>query len=420
MYQMLPMYQRVGKSAYKADLETSIAFDNYLNKPHKNYKTIHIAGTNGKGSTSHMLASVLQEAGCKVGLYTSPHLRSYTERIKVNGQEVAEDFVVKFIEKNKPFLEKETPSFFEMTVFMAFQYFKEQQVDIAVIEVGMGGRLDSTNVITPIVSAITNISFDHTAFLGNTLEKIAIEKAGIIKENIPVIIGETQQEIEFTFIDIAQQKNTNIIFADKLFNIEYGLLTADNKQIVNVETNGKIVFKELKTDLLGKYQQKNIVTALAVINELQHLGEKITTENIYKGFENVVSNTGLKGRWQILGNNPLIVADTGHNEAGWNFILEQINNTAFKKLHFVFGVVDDKNIDNILTKLPNKAYYYFTQAKIPRALDCNILAEKATKAGLQGEIISDVNEALQKAKQNADKFDFIFVGGSTFVVAEVV
>jgi len=420
MYQMLPMYQRVGKSAYKADLETSIAFDNYLNKPHKNYKTIHIAGTNGKGSISHMLASVLQEAGCKVGLYTSPHLRSYTERIKVNGQEVAEDFVVKFIEKNKPFLEKETPSFFEMTVFMAFQYFKEQQVDIAVIEVGMGGRLDSTNVITPIVSAITNISFDHTAFLGNTLEKIAIEKAGIIKENIPVIIGETQQEIEFTFIDIAQQKNTNIIFADKLFNIEYGLLTADNKQIVNVETNGKIVFKELKTDLLGKYQQKNIVTALAVINELQHLGEKITTENIYKGFENVVSNTGLKGRWQILGNNPLIVADTGHNEAGWNFILEQINNTAFKKLHFVFGVVDDKNIDNILTKLPKQAYYYFTQARIPRALDCNILAEKATKAGLQGEIISDVNEALQKAKQNADKFDFIFVGGSTFVVAEVV
>ena len=420
MYQMLPMYQRVGKSAYKADLETSIAFDNYLNKPHKNYKTIHIAGTNGKGSTSHMLASVLQEAGCKVGLYTSPHLRSYTERIKVNGQEVAEDFVVKFIEKNKPFLEKETPSFFEMTVFMAFQYFKEQQVDIAVIEVGMGGRLDSTNVITPIVSAITNISFDHTAFLGNTLEKIAIEKAGIIKENIPVIIGETQQEIEFTFIDIAQQKNTNIIFADKLFNIEYGLLTADNKQIVNVESNAKIVFKELKTDLLGKYQQKNIVTALAVINELQHLGEKITTENIYKGFENVVSNTGLKGRWQILGNNPLVVADTGHNEAGWNFILEQINNTAFKKLHFVFGVVDDKNIDNILTKLPKQAYYYFTQARIPRALDCNILAEKATKAGLQGEIISDVNEALQKAKQNADKFDFIFVGGSTFVVAEVV
>ena len=414
------MYQRVGKSAYKADLETSIAFDNYLNNPHKHYKTIHIAGTNGKGSTSHMLASVLQEAGYKVGLYTSPHLRNFTERIKVNGQEVQQDFVVKFIAENKQFLENETPSFFEMTVFMAFQYFKEQQVDIAVVEVGMGGRLDSTNVITPIVSAITNISLDHTAFLGSTLPEIAIEKAGIIKENIPIIIGETQEEIEFTFIDIAEQKHTNINFADKMFSIDYGMLTQTNKQSVNVNSNNKLLFENLEIDLLGNYQQKNIITALAIINELQHNEISITRKNIYMGFANIVKNTGLKGRWQILGNNPLIVADTGHNEAGWEYILEQIKQTAYKKLHFVFRVVDDKSIDSILTKLPKEAYYYFTQASIPRALDCNILAQKAINAGLQGEVIPDVSNALQKAKQNAGPFDFVFVGGSTFVVAEVV
>ncbi len=414
------MYQRVGKSAYKADLKTSIVFDNYLNNPHKHYKTIHIAGTNGKGSTSHMLASVLQDAGYKVGLYTSPHLRNFTERIKVNGKEVNQNFVVSFVEDNRNFIEKEKPSFFEMTVFMAFQYFKEQQIDIAVVEVGMGGRLDSTNVITPILSVITNISFDHTTFLGNTLPKIAIEKAGIIKKNIPIIIGETQDEIEFTFIDIAQQKNTNIIFADKLFSIDYGLLTKNNKQIVNVKANNKLIFENLEVDLLGQYQQKNIITVLAIINELQHNGTSIETENIYNGLANIVKNTGLKGRWQILGNNPLIIADTGHNEAGWKYILEQIKQTAYKKLHFVFGVVDDKNIDNILTKLPKQAFYYFTQAKIPRALDCNILAEKAINAGLQGEVVPDVNNALKRAKQNADKFDFVFVGGSTFVVAEVV
>jgi dihydrofolate synthase/folylpolyglutamate synthase len=355
-----------------------------------------------------------------VGLYTSPHLKNFTERIKINGIEVEQNFVVAFIEKNKQFLETEKPSFFEMTVFMAFQYFKEKKVDVAVIEVGMGGRLDSTNIIKPLVSVITNISLDHTAFLGNTLEKIAVEKAGIIKSNIPVIIGETQQETEPVFVEFAQKHNSNISFADKLFNIDYSTLSIDNKQVVNVKSNYEIVFENLKIDLLGIYQKKNVLTVLATINELTKQNFEISTENLRNGLANIVKNTQFAGRWQILGNNPLIIADTGHNYAGITCVLEQIKNTAYKKLHFIFGVVNDKDVDEILAKLPKNANYYFTQANIPRALNCNILAEKAVNFGLNGIVIPDVKTALKTAKKNAKKQDLIFVGGSTFVVAEVV
>jgi len=419
MYKQLPMYQRQGKAAYKADLETSLAFDNFLDFPHRSFKTIHVAGTNGKGSVSHMLASVLQEQGLKVALYTSPHLKSFRERIRVNGELVSEQFVVNFIEKIKQFIEQEKPSFFEMTVFMAFQYFKEQNVDIAVIEVGMGGRLDSTNVINPVLSIITNISLDHTAFLGNTITQIAVEKAGIIKENTPLVIGESQTETGHVFIEKAKQNNSEIFFADKKYKIDYTLHSAYAKQTFNVKLGETIVYENLSLDLLGSYQAKNLKTVLMTIDVLNNLGFSISKDNIYSGLANVVKNTGLKGRWQILGNNPLIVCDTGHNKAGVTEITEQLEQIPYKKLHIVFGAVNDKNIEEILRLLPQEAAYYFTQANIERALDVDILYEKAKQVGLNGEKYKSIELAFDKAKQNAEKNDVIFIGGSTFVVAEL-
>jgi len=420
MFSKLPMYQRIGKAAYKADMKTSIDFDNYLNNPHRSYKTVHIAGTNGKGSVSHMLASVLQEAGYKVGLYTSPHLKCFTERIRINGEDIEKQYVADFIENHKNFIETKSPSFFEITVFMAFQYFKDKNIDIAIVETGMGGRLDSTNVIYPELSVITNISLDHTTFLGDSIAAIANEKAGIIKENVPVVIGETNNESKVVFEEKAKEKSAEIFFADKHLFVDYSTISPDLKQVFNIKNeNSEIVYKNLICDLLGKYQQKNIVTALFSLEKLKDKFS-ISNENIYKGIANIKQNTNLLGRWQVLSVNPLVVCDTGHNEAGIKEIVSQIKMTAYKKLHIVFGTVNDKNIDNILSLLPKDAYYYFTQAKIPRALDCNELSKKANSAGLHGEVIPDVKTAYNTAIRNAGKHDFVFVGGSTFVVAEVL
>jgi len=419
MFNSLPMFQRQGKAAYKSNLDNSIAFDNYLNKPHQTFKSIHIAGTNGKGSTSHMLASILQEAGYKVGLYTSPHLKDFRERIKVNGKMVSETFIVKFIEKIQNFIAEYQPSFFEMTVFMAFEYFKTEKVDIAVIETGMGGRLDSTNLITPLISVITNISLDHTQFLGDTLEKIAVEKAGIIKKEIPVVIGESNKTYDSIFIKKATEMNTNCIFANKEYNIPYALLNLNQTQSFDVYKDEEKQYEQIQLDLLGKYQLKNTLTVLSAIDSLQN---KLTIkqEHIYTGLKNVIKNTQLLGRWQTIGNNPQIICDTGHNEAGVQLIIEQIEQMAFKKLHIVWGMVNDKSIDRIMALLPKNASYYFTKASIPRALNEEDLYMIAQKHQLKGQTFKTVKAALEASKLTANQDDLIFVGGSTFVVAEVV
>lgn len=396
LFGQLPMYQRIGNAAYKANLDNTYRLSEILNHPEKQFKSVHIAGTNGKGSTSHMLASVLQEAGYKVGLYTSPHLKDFRERIKINGAMISENEVIDFVKEYKNQFEKIQLSFFEWTVGLAFHYFANQKVDIAIIETGLGGRLDSTNIVTPEVAVITNISMDHTQFLGDTLAKIAAEKAGIIKSTIPVIIGETQPEIKHVFIEKAAQLNATIQFAEKLS------------------------LKEYESDLKGVYQQQNKKTVLATIQVLQKLGWNIAESHIINGLQNVVNNTGLMGRWQMLNKQPLTICDTGHNEAGIKLILAQINQQSFEKLHFVLGVVNDKDITNILQLLPKNATYYFCQAKIPRALDVNILAEKATAVGLSGTTFPSVAAAYKAAQKNATAQDLIFIGGSTFVVAEVV
>lgn len=396
LFGQLPMYQRIGNAAYKANLDNTYRLSEILNHPEKQFKSVHIAGTNGKGSTSHMLAAILQEAGYKVGLYTSPHLKDFRERIKINGAMILENEVIAFVNEFKSEFEKIQLSFFEWTVGLAFHYFANQKVDIAIIETGLGGRLDSTNIVIPEVAVITNISMDHTQFLGNTLTKIAAEKAGIIKPTVPVIIGETQAEIKHVFIEKANQLNAPIQFADE----------------------GSI--QEYESDLKGIYQQQNKKTVVATINVLQQLGWKIAENHIKKGLLNVVKTTGLMGRWQVLNKQPLTVCDTGHNEAGITLILAQLAQQQFKKLHFVLGVVNDKDITNILQLLPKHATYYFCQAKIPRALDVSVLAEKASAVGLSGTAFPTVELAYQAAKKNASTDDMIFIGGSTFVVAEVV
>lgn len=396
LFSQLPMFQRIGASAYKVDLFNTIELCNLLDNPQHHFKSIHIAGTNGKGSTSHMLASILQEAGYKVGLYTSPHLIDFRERIKINGEMISEESVIDFVTKYKADFEKINLSFFEWTVGLAFDYFSKQKVDIAVVETGLGGRLDSTNIINPEIAIITNIGKDHMQFLGNTLEKIAVEKAGIIKKNVPIIIGETQQEIEHIFVTKAKELDTSIYFADQ------------------------IIHQGLDSDLKGSYQKKNIKTVLASVHELKKIGYTILEEQIKRALLNVVRNTGLMGRWQTLGENPKIICDTGHNEAGIKEVVSQLATLNYNKLHVVLGAVNDKEIDYILELLPKYAKYYFCQAKIPRALDVIELKNKALKFGLKGECYGSVQEAYQAAKEKASSADVVFVGGSTFVVAEVL
>jgi len=391
LYEKLPMYQRSGSIAYKKDIGNIIKASEILGNPHLDFKSIHIAGTNGKGSTSHMISSVLQEAGYKVGLYTSPHLKDFRERIKINGNIISKRLVINFIKKHKSNFEKIHMSFFELTVAMAFNYFSEENIDIAVIECGLGGRLDSTNIILPEVSVITNISLDHTDLLGDTLEKIALEKSGIIKKNTPVIIGRKQKETKRIFEQKASKENSKIIYA-KNFNY--------------------------KCDLKGHYQKENIDTAITTIKNLDKF--KIDEKDIKKGLNNIVKNTSLQGRWQIISNEPLIICDTAHNIDGLNVVVNQINKIQFNNLHFIIGLVNDKNIDSILSILPKKAYYYFCQAKVPRAMNKTDLQTESKKFNLKGEIFPSVKKALNQAKKRSKRNDLIFVGGSTFVVAEII
>ncbi len=419
LFSQLPMYQRQGKAAFKKDLTNIIALCKHNNNPQTKFKSIHIAGTNGKGSVSHILASVLQTAGYKTGLYTSPHLKDFRERIRVNGEMISKADVIQYVDENKSFFETQKPSFFEMTVAMAFNHFANEEVDIAIIETGMGGRLDSTNILNSILTVITNISLDHTQFLGDSIEEIAFEKAGIIKEKTPIVIGETNTKSASVFIETANKKNAPIYFADSEYQINYALLNTDYKQVFNVEKNETIIYKNLTTDLIGLYQKKNIITSLKIIDLLSNTFQ-ISTKNLFSGILNVQKNTGLAGRWQILGYNPLIVADTGHNIAGIQEVLKQLKTTAYKKLHFIFGTVNDKNIDSILNLLPKNAVYYFAQANIPRSLDVNILKENAKNYNLKGNIYLNTTDAFETAKQSAEESDLILIGGSTFIVAEII
>ncbi len=392
------MYQRQGSAAYKADITNTVELCNYLGNPEKKFKTIHIAGTNGKGSTAHMLASIYQEAGYRTGLYTSPHLKDFRERIKLNGEMIPKEDVVEFVQTNKSFFKRKKLSFFEMTVGLAFDFFANKEVDIAIIETGLGGRLDSTNVINPLISVITNIGLDHTMFLGNTLEEIAKEKAGIIKKGVPVIIGQTQSDdVVRVFESVASENGSKIYFADQLNWLP-----------------------KYKTDLKGKYQEFNVNTAIAAVKVLQLQGENITDTHIANGIGNVVHNTGLQGRWQKLLDEPMVVCDTAHNKEGLEIVMEQLSAQQYNKLHVVIGMVNDKNIEGALSLFPKDAIYYFCKADIPRALDANELAGVARELGLKGEVYSSVREAYAKALESAESDDFIYIGGSTFVVAEVV
>jgi dihydrofolate synthase / folylpolyglutamate synthase len=413
------MFQRMGPAAYKPNLDNTIALCSKLGNPENKFESIHIAGTNGKGSTSHMLASILQEAGYKTGLYTSPHLKDFRERIKINGIEIPEQKVVDFVKKNRQDFEQIKPSFFEMTVGLAFEYFAEEKVDIAVIETGLGGRLDSTNVITPLLSIITNISFDHSALLGETLPKIATEKAGIVKPGIPLLIGETQEEVKPVFTARAGL-TSSIYFADESITIEdAGKSQEDGELIMALNIRGSFGISTLKTPLTGNYQLRNIATVIKAIDILKK-EKNIPIDAVVAGIRNTVKNTGLKGRWQKLASNPLTICDTGHNEAGVHYILEQINQNRFRQLHMVWGMVNDKDINKILCMLPKEASYYFCKPDIPRGLAAEELVLQAKEKGLNGIAYTSVALALQAAKDAAHSDDFIFVGGSTFVVAEVV
>lgn len=422
LYSQLPMFQRTGPAAYKDNLDNTIRLDEWFDHPHRSFKTIHVAGTNGKGSVSHMLASVLQEAGYKTGLYTSPHLKDFRERIRVNGEMIPEEAVVNFtecyLEKNKT--EKLEPSFFELTVSMAFDYFRSQQVDIAIIEVGLGGRLDSTNIITPEVSVITNISFDHTALLGKTLALIAAEKAGIIKNGVPVVIGETSPETQSVFEQFAEKMEAPIFFADQEYRTEYSMLTTDGKQSLNIRKKKGVVYPDLQLDLLGIYQRHNAPTVLKTIEILNQKGWNLSEEIVRRGLSNTIANTGLMGRWQIIGHNPLVVCDTGHNAAGIKIVVDQIKQTAWKNLHMVIGMVNDKDQNEVLALLPANAHYYYTKAAIPRATEPEELAAKGEKYGLIGECYPTVRQAVSAAIEKAGENDLVFVGGSTFVVAEIL
>ena len=396
MFNQLPMYQLQGASAYKEDLTNIKLLAAHLDNPQDHLKCIHVAGTNGKGSTSHMLSSVLQEAGYKVGLYTSPHLKDFRERIKINGREISEDFVCEFIDKHKSFFEAKDMSFFEMSVGLAFDYFAAEKVDIAIIEVGLGGRLDATNIITPLVSVITNIGLDHTQFLGNTLEAIAGEKAGIIKPAIPVVIGEYTEATKAVFLAKAEENNAPIYFASDLIDQIY------------------------LSDLFGDYQfhnKKTVQQTISILN--QETDFKISNDELKKGLLNVVKNTGLQGRWQQLGENPKIICDTAHNKHGLDVVMNQLQKEKFEKLHIVLGVVNDKDLDSILPLFPKEAQYYFCNPNSSRALPAEILQSEAKKHDLIGEKYDSVAIAFAEAKKNASENDFIYAGGSTFVVAEL-
>ncbi len=414
LYNSAPLFQNVGQGAYKEGLSTTHALDKYFDHPHRNYRTLHVAGTNGKGSCSHTLAAILQAAGYKVGLYTSPHLVDFRERIRVNGTPVSEQFVVDFVEQHRAFFEPLHPSFFELTTAMAFLYFAEQQVDVAVIEVGLGGRLDCTNIIASDLAVITNISFDHVGLLGDTLGKIAREKAGIIKPQTPVIIGEHNEETAPVFSNEATEKQAPITFAqDKQLYIK-------KESDVEYDIYRDTPYGDLRVQLRGYCQEKNVNTLLHAIGQLQHLGYTISTEAIHEGFAHVCSLTGLMGRWQQLQASPRLVCDTGHNIGGFQYIVPQLLAQPCKQRRIVFGMVNDKDINGVLTLMPKEAIYYFAQASVARALDSESLQALAAQHGLHGTTYPTVIAATQAALNEADGDDFIYVGGSSFVVADLL
>ena len=417
LFNSAPLFQNIGAGAYKEGLSNTNVLDNRYGHPHRSYRTIHVGGTNGKGSVSHTLAAILQCAGYKVGLYTSPHLADFRERIRVNGQMIPEQRVIDFVTEEKAFFEPLHPSFFELATALAFLYFKEEKVDVAVIEVGLGGRLDCTNIINPELSVITNISKDHVQFLGDTPTQIAKEKAGIIKPETPVVIGETNNNIEVrnVFITKSKEVDTSIKFADEKSEILHSFAQPQGGRKYQTKNWG--VFNG---ELGGDCQEKNTATILCAVQTLIEQGYNIKDKHVHEGIAKVCSLTGLMGRWQRLGNEPLAICDTGHNIGGMQYIVGQLASTPHERLHFIIGMVNDKDIDSVLGILPKDAEYYFTQASVQRALSAESLAIKAGKVGLKGVVITDVKEAYRKAQQNATKDDLIFVGGSTFVVADLL
>jgi dihydrofolate synthase/folylpolyglutamate synthase len=419
LFSKLPMFTRIGAAAFKKDLTNTLALCAVLNEPHTQFKSIHIAGTNGKGSTSHMLAAILQTAGYKTGLYTSPHLKDFRERIRINGKMISESEVITFVEKYRQQFESIEPSFFEWCVALCFYYFAKQHVDISVIETGLGGRLDSTNIINPQLCVITNIGWDHMDMLGDTLDKIAFEKAGIIKTSVPVVIGEQLDETSDVFIEQTKKCHAPLVFAQQQIalrntHFENGILRTD------IIENGKLWLSSLQCDLGGYYQQHNIITVLVAVRQLQKLGYQITDDHLYTALNSVKQLTSLQGRWQTLSTSPLIICDTGHNTNGIQYVLQQIDATPKKHLHMVIGMVKDKDIQKVLQLLPSYATYYFCRANIPRALPEQELAAAAHAAGLKGLAYPTVADALTAAQKNAHADDMIFIGGSTFVVAEAV
>lgn len=419
LYASLPMFQRIGAQAYKPSLDNTIALCEAIGNPQHQFKAVHIAGTNGKGSSSHMIASILQNSGYKTGLYTSPHLLDFRERIKLNGEMISREEVVAFVEKNKSIIDNIKPSFFELCVAMAFDFFAKHKVDIAVVEVGMGGRLDSTNVIHPLVSLITNIGYDHMQFLGDTLPKIAVEKAGIIKTNAPVVISEYQAETMEVFIEKAKEKNTALSFASNEYKLEYHSSPKLDLSTFALTTN-KLNINTITCSLPGKYQAKNIAGVLKTIEILNERGFNVEEKNILDGILGVKKATGLRGRWDVLREHPMIVADTGHNEDGIKEILKQLSSYKFRQLHWVWGMVNDKDPEKVFRLLPKEARYYFCKPNIPRGLDAEECRKFAKKHNLHGNAYESVSKAFEVAKQHANKDDFILIAGSTFVVAEVL
>ncbi|MGN1376437.1 MAG: bifunctional folylpolyglutamate synthase/dihydrofolate synthase [Prevotella sp.] len=412
LYNSVPMFQKVGASAYKEGLDNSLTLDLHFKYPHKKYKTIHIAGTNGKGSCSHSLASILQDAGYRVGLYTSPHLKDFRERIRINGQCIDKQYVIDFVENEREFFEPLHPSFFELTTALAFKYFAEREVDIAVVETGLGGRLDCTNIIKPIISIITNISFDHTGFLGDTLEKIAKEKAGIIKHDVPVIIGETTEDTSKVFINKATDTKSPIFFAE------------NNKEIISSNRHGSGIeyttrhYGTIYGELGGIYQTLNTRTVLTAIEVLKDLNIKISGSNIANGLAKVISTTGLMGRWQTVGTEPLVICDTGHNVGGWQYLSRQLAEQHCKTMRIIFGMVDDKDFETVMSMLPKHADYYFTKATTHRAIDENIIKNIGDRLGLHSKAFKSVKDAFDAAMKDSVPDDFIFIGGSSYIVSD--
>jgi dihydrofolate synthase/folylpolyglutamate synthase len=414
------MYQRQGKAAYKSNLDNTHRLDLWFGHPHQNYPTIHVAGTNGKGSVSHMIASVLQASGIKTGLYTSPHLLDFRERIRINGQSIPEDEVTGFVTTNQEIIREVQPSFFEMTVAMAFDYFDREQVDVAVIETGLGGRLDSTNVITPVLSVITNISLDHTEFLGSELTSIAREKGGIIKQGVPLVIGRAETSILEVLRSMAREKESQVVYANQIYEARFRTLNMDGSMQLRIGKYINTTIKTITSDLTGEYQQENIITALTAVEQLQKLNWKISESHIQEGFASVIASTGIMGRWQTIGSNPRSICDTAHNVEGIAAVIRQIKQIPWHRLHMVWGMVDDKDLDMILPLLPEEASYYFARSSVPRSMDSKMLAKRAREFGLKGFPFPNVEEAYRAAQKEAGVDDMIFTGGSTFVVADLL